>query len=552
MPKTYVENPYCTMSEFTTSQQSSNADLPNTNQTATAGKPKELGKREHLKLKLAKFWAGSHGEDGSVTKTETPNERRHRLRFWRKNKEESPSVEQAPQMPLWTPATDSSSNAESFTIRDYITTDAVSESTVSSISETNTVVHTPFPLVASMENESVSQLSEPKSEEKDPYAAPTTTKSMVETTNPWRRFTPLSTNPTIIPSPAFSDCRQNYTPLTPQNYPGSDSKVASYNSAWKPCTTVPPGEDGMFFVDGQKQSVPSLHFEPRAQFDQGLKELHFQMQPGSYSNNRQSPATEDYLFDVQRNGLSPMQGTASPNAKSISRTWEQIEDELWVARLLKEYCPVKLRKNKRMNYDSEEFSLKQADMTLKALVDQELRDQDKKLIFRPSLSSGKSFFRGVFHFEEDEDILESMEQFILCNDGLIPLYRGDRPALRRHLFRRWQNHDRDRIIICEQLLEKWQEDKSYLNRLKEDRDRRQQRRLYMNDVEGHDDKLPPFSFFVKKLLVRLNGTRGRIGKPPKRGSKLLVLKKEPLFGVPYLEKKKLQAKAWIKDLLLRI
>ncbi|QLQ81587.1 hypothetical protein HG537_0F03480 [Torulaspora globosa] len=550
-----MENPDCTMFRSTGVQSDVHVKAQPEPQPGSPEntKPNEIRKREQLKQKLTRLWARSNKEiSASDSNTEWPDKKRHRLRFWKNNREETSSFEQPEQMRSWAPETEWSSNA--FTISDYLSSNAITESTVSSVSGADTVVHRPYPLEVNEEHETMHTCPELEERNEKPKASREPAKLIPpEIKKSWSQSSPSST---VASSPGaantFSPVGTSFTPVTPMPYIESDAKVEkadrAFKSASKPGAIIPPCEKDMFFRDDNKQREIKVHFKPVTSTNQGLQELKIPNPPPC--NIEQFPQTEDPSFNFRGNGFT--KDTASRSNDIFSKTWEHIEDELWFAKLLKEYCPVRLRRNKRMNFDSEEFRSMQADLTLRTLADQELRGQDKKLIFRPSLSSGKSFFRGIFHFEEDTDVLEAMDHFILCNDGLIPLFRGSRPAVRKHFFRRWHNHDRDRIIVCEQLMEKWLEDRTYLEKLKEDRKRRQERRVLLENCQENDDGLPPFSFFAKKLLIKLNGQRGRIGKPPKRGSKLVVFKKEPLFGIPYFEKKKQKAKAWLKELVLSI
>lgn len=559
MSTAYMENMDCTMFGNIGVQPDLHPKTqpePQTGLTEDA-KPNEIRKREQLKLKLTRLWAGGNKEiSASDSKTETSNRRRHRLRFWRNNREEQPAFDQPEQMPSWAAETESSSNAEPFTIRDYLSSDAISDSTVSSISEADTVIHRPYPLEVNEEHEPMhhrSKSGERKEKLKSSWERADSDPPALDIKS-WCRSSPCSTfAPSSGAANTFSPVCTNFTPVTPMPCTESDAKAekahGTVKSAWKPCTIIPPNEKDLFFIDDNKQRGIKVHFKPLESTSQSFEE-------SKIPNNLpcsigQFPQTMDPSFDISRNGLTKDKA-GSPSSGEFSKTWEHIEDELWIAKLLKEYCPVRLRRNKRMNFDSGEFRSMQAELALRTLAEQELRGEDKKLIFRPSLSSGKSFFRGIFHFEEDADVLDEMDHFILCNEGLIPLFRASRPAVRKHFFRRWHNHDRDRIIVCEYLMEKWLKDKTYLTKLKEDRKRRQERRALLENYEEHDDRLPPFSFFARKLLIKLSGQRGRIGKPPKRGSKLLVFKKEPLFGIPYFEKKKQKAKAWLKELVLSI
>ncbi|QLL33977.1 hypothetical protein HG536_0F03020 [Torulaspora globosa] len=556
MPKAYMQNHLdCTMSGSTGIQSGLHLKgqpepQPGLSENA---KPNEIRKREQLKQRLTRLWAGGNKEiSASGPTAEKSNRRRHRLRFWKNDREEPHSFDQPEQMRSWAPETDLSSNAEPFTISDYLAFGAASENTISSVSEANTVIHRPYQLEVDEGHEPMPYYSKLEDRNEKPKPVNSVPPAL-DIKKSWSRSSPCSTVASSSGAAnTFSPVCAGFTPVTPVLYTESDSSGEKADgrlkSAWKPRTIIPASEKEMVFIDDNKQREIRLHFKPLPNTSQGLEELKISSYPPC--SIEEFPQTEDPLFDIQRNDLT--KDTVSPNSEVSLKTWEHIEDEIWFAKLLKEYCPVRLRRNKRMNFDSEEFRSMQADLTLRTLAEQELRGQDRKLIFRPSLSSGKSFFRSIFHFEEDEDVLDAMDHFILCNEGLIPLFRGSRPAVRKHFFRRWHNYDRDRIIVCEQLMEKWLEDKTYLAKLKEDRKRRQERRLLMESCEGNNDRLPPFSFFAKKLLVRLSGQRGRIGKPPRRGSKLLVFRKEPLFGIPYFEKKKQEAKTWLKELVLSI
>lgn len=504
-----------------------------------------MGRREQLKKKLTELWMGIDEERTTLADNrEGFSERRHRIRFWRNKTREVSAVEHHPNQRC-NLADESTRDSEPFTLRhdSLLTTDETARSLTS---ETCAVIHSPHAVKCNEDQEVESHSSETKGQNKQQRfarRAAISASPLLEPHESWDQFSPTTEASSSNDAETFSAVDANFTPVTPMPFTASGSGYPKLDkglyAAQASSMKAPPIQNKIRFAEVTQQSPFKMNSESEISME-------------TCSKFRRPLVTEGPLFKMQKNETCSAEATDSTTSNFSTKLWEHKEEESWIAKVLKEYCPVRLRKNKRLNFDSEEFRLMQANLTLKTLVDQELRDQDKKLIFRPSLSSGKSLFRSVFHFEQDADILENMEHFILCNEGLIPLFRGSRPAVRKHFIRRWHNHDRDRIIVCEQLMEKWSQDKTYLTRLMEEREKRQEIRLALEKNQESDDKLPPMSFFVKKMLIKMSGRRGRVGKPPKRGSKLLVYRKEPLFGVPYFEKRKQQFKGWIKDLMLSI
>lgn len=263
------------------------------------------------------------------------------------------------------------------------------------------------------------------------------------------------------------------------------------------------------------------------------------------------------------NDLGTSKGSTGINDENIqdscgSVLWERMEEETLIAKLLKEYCPVRFRKNKRYNYDSEEFRLKQHHMTVRTLLEQEYRPY-KKITFCPSKRSSRWYFPKWFHFEEEKDVLDSIDLFVACNATLRPVFRGSRIAQRRHFFRRWRNRETDRHIICEELMERWLEDRKILTDLKMEREMRQMKRdseKFKNEstMPSECNEFPPISVVLAKLIesVHRKINNREASHPPKRGSQVIILQKGPPLGIPYFGAKKEEAKRWVRKLLLKI
>ncbi|QLQ81614.1 hypothetical protein HG537_0F03750 [Torulaspora globosa] len=233
---------------------------------------------------------------------------------------------------------------------------------------------------------------------------------------------------------------------------------------------------------------------------------------------------------------------------------ETAVEETWIAKCLKDYCPVRFRRIKHLDYDSPEFKSKQLSMALKAVLDQERREDDIKVRFRPDRGQSKSFLRRLFHFEMDEDIVDSLEDFIACNRGLPSLFTGTGPAVRRHFFRRWKNVDRDKTMIYDHLRKMWSLDKRFVRQLKMAREVRtdelEDKRFLEEIFNGPPDRCPPLSFFINRVMTKLKIPRTSEedepprpeGAPPER----------TISSHPYFALQKRRAKIWIKDLLLSI
>lgn len=232
---------------------------------------------------------------------------------------------------------------------------------------------------------------------------------------------------------------------------------------------------------------------------------------------------------------------------------ESTTEETWIAKILKDYCPVRLRRNKHLDYETPEFRSKQLMMTLEAVHDQERREGDDKVRHRPDRGFSKSFMRGLLHFEKDEDIVESVEDFIACNRGLPSLFKGTGPAVRRHFFRRWKNVDRDKAMIYDHLKEMWSQDEHFIEKLRLSRELRteasENSRFLEELFNGPSDRFPTLSFFAARVTTKVK----HFGAEPVREHHARGVPPErSIHSHPYFAMKKRQAKAWIKDLLLSI
>lgn len=581
--KSYVENPYFgefedanvnVYSSFESHNKLPKTEIPKMQETAT-----KLSKRERLKLRMARALKGE-------IKTGDIIGRRHHVRFWKNSKLSSAA-------PLQTQSTTPSNSSSPATRTSSPATSLDSRSW-----NEESVIYSPLgpPLTPNEEATHVELIH--SSEEITRISSFETTPQAFDLSKYTARaisarFSSGSSEP-VSPnrSEAFSPTDgfgAGFTPITPMPVDESKSaaakpadqiqelvsrpnaslvdnrapgKVPAVRSCTMPITPVELEEDITHANFNRHHSLPSTFIVEEGGLRKAQPEVRLSRESIEVStkqakkirfhelNNRTKGSEGRQYHEGQCRRLQQEPQTNKSKLNLFSRTWENLNEESWYVRVLHEYCPVRFRKNKRLNFDSHQFRAMQSKLTFEALVEQEVRRQDRKLIFRPNNYTNKSFIRRWFNFEEDKDILDSMDHFILCNEGLTPIFRGSRPAVRKHLFRRWLNFDRNRAIICEQLMERWLEDKQYVNKLKKGRDEREQMRAEMETRQKDYDKIPPPSFFIKKLMSNLSGNRSRIGKPPKRGSQIVVLKKEPLFGSQYFENKKTKAKRWIKDLLL--
>lgn len=264
----------------------------------------------------------------------------------------------------------------------------------------------------------------------------------------------------------------------------------------------------------------------------------------------------------ETNGSKPLVKPCNPTTnkaepyqqpKAYRAVSETAVEETWIAKCLKDYCPVRFRRVKHLDYESPEFKTKQVLMALNAVADQERREGNCKVRFRPDRGQSKSFFRRLLHFEMDEDIVDSLEDYIASNRGLPPMFSGTGPAVRRHFFRRWKNVDRDKAIIYDHLKSMWSLDKRFVRQLKLARELRTDElediRFLEELFNGPSDRFPPLSFFTNRGITKLKSLRTpaepeqRVeGVPPERS----------ISSHPYFALQKRRAKIWIKDLLLSI
>lgn len=241
-----------------------------------------------------------------------------------------------------------------------------------------------------------------------------------------------------------------------------------------------------------------------------------------------SPKQHQFLFD-----------SASPESICFVH-WPIVEENL-IAKILGDYCPLRFRNNIRFDYDSPEFRVKQYYMTNRALLQEQYR-MHRRVVFTPQ--PGK-----WFHFEEEKEILESVDDFIRINRCLYPMFKGPRIVQRKHMFRRWKNRGREKLIILEQLLHYWRQDPAYLTELKREKEvRRSTLHPYVEKPER-----PPLKLVLHKLLDRMTQDMAhkRLGRPPKAGSSVILLKRGPPLGIDYFGYKRQKAEEWVNSILLK-
>ncbi|CAR28474.1 ZYRO0F04818p [Zygosaccharomyces rouxii] len=224
-----------------------------------------------------------------------------------------------------------------------------------------------------------------------------------------------------------------------------------------------------------------------------------------------------------------------------------IVKENWVAKTLGEYCPLNFRNNIRFNYDSSEFKIRQYYMTTKAIL-QEQYNTRRKLIFSPK--PGK-----WLNFEWETDILDVVDDFIRINRNLYPMFKGPRIVQRKHLIRRWKNRERDRLIVLEQLLDYWREDPAAIDQLKLEKQSTrplQQHSPSISNVEAPER--PPLKLVLSKIFERMtmDVAHKRLGRPPRDGSSVVLLKKGPPLGIDYFGYKRDKAREWVNNILLKL
>ncbi|AQZ15134.1 (ZYRO0F04818g) [Zygosaccharomyces parabailii] len=220
--------------------------------------------------------------------------------------------------------------------------------------------------------------------------------------------------------------------------------------------------------------------------------------------------------------------------------WPIVKENV-VARVLGDYCPLRFRNNIRFDYDGSDFRVKQYYMTNRAILQEEYRTR-RRVLFAPRPDKW-------FHFEEETEILDCLDDFIKVNKCLYPMFKGPRIVQRKHLFRRWKNRGRDRLIILEQLLQYWRQDPAYIEQLKREKELRRSSPLAYPQKPDH----PPIKLVLHKIIERMTQDMAhkRLGRPPRAGSSVILLKKGPPLGIDYFGYKKQRAQEWVNNLLLK-
>lgn len=228
--------------------------------------------------------------------------------------------------------------------------------------------------------------------------------------------------------------------------------------------------------------------------------------------------------------------------------WPIIEEN-WIAKALGEYCPLKFRNNIRFNYDSPEFRIRQYYMTTKALLQEQYKTHPN-LIFSPK--PGK-----WLNFEWETDILDTVDDFIRINKNLQPMFKGPRIIQRKHLVRRWRNRERDRLIILGRLLDDWREDPTAIDQLKREK---KSRRIFpfhhksLSVINDEPPERPSLKLILSKIFekITMDVAHKKLGRPPREGSSVVLLKRGPPLGIDYFGYKRDKAKEWVNNLLLKL
>lgn len=250
--------------------------------------------------------------------------------------------------------------------------------------------------------------------------------------------------------------------------------------------------------------------------------------------------------------IVPTEGSSiirrSPSESICYVHWPIIEEN-WIAKTLGEYCPLKFRNNIRFNYDSPEFRIRQYYMTTRALLQEQYRAHPN-LIFSPK--PGK-----WLNFEWETDILDTVDDFIRINKNLHPMFKGPKIIRRKHLIRCWRNRERDRLIILGKLLDDWREDPTAIDQLKWERQSRRIFPSYHNSLSVINDEppeRPSLKLILSKIFERItmDVAHKKLGRPPRDGSSVVLLKKGPPLGIDYFGYKRDKAKEWVNNLLLKL
>lgn len=220
--------------------------------------------------------------------------------------------------------------------------------------------------------------------------------------------------------------------------------------------------------------------------------------------------------------------------------WPIVKENV-VARVLGDYCPLRFRNNIRFDYDGSDFRVKQYYMTNRAILQEQYRTR-RRVLFTPRSDKW-------FHFEEETEILDCLDEFIKVNKCLYPMFKGPRIVQRKHLFRRWKNRGRDRLIILEQLLHYWRQDPAYIEQLKREKELRRSSPLAYPQKPDR----PPIKLVLQKIIERMTQDMAhkRLGRPPRAGSSVILLKKGPPLGIDYFGYRKQRAQEWVNNLLLK-
>lgn len=247
--------------------------------------------------------------------------------------------------------------------------------------------------------------------------------------------------------------------------------------------------------------------------------------------------TQETLLPLERHQC--IFGSVSPDSICFVH-WPIVKENV-VARVLGDYCPLRFRNNIRFDYDGSDFRVKQYYMTNRAILQEQYRTR-RRVLFAPRPDKW-------FHFEEETEILDCLDDFIKINKCLYPMFKGPRIVQRKHMFRRWKNRGRDRLIILEQLLQYWRQDPAYIEQLKREKELRRSSPL----AYPQKPERPPIKIVLQKIIDRMTQDMAhkRLGRPPRAGSSVILLKKGPPLGIDYFGYKKQRAQEWVNNLLLK-
>lgn len=117
-----------------------------------------------------------------------------------------------------------------------------------------------------------------------------------------------------------------------------------------------------------------------------------------------------------------------------------------------DYCPVFLRKQKTLNYETDNYKQFRRHIAYRRMLIQD-REWKRRFVYNPTRRD-LPWYRRIFHWEL-EDQVEDIIEFTSYVKPLMPEYRPERPRSgvqrvpKKHFFRRWRNKQWEMAVIRE-------------------------------------------------------------------------------------------------------